>query len=323
MNARRFFAALLLAAAPLASQAYTPESGWYGVFTSDHTTGAGMGINIEIQNEFLFGAGYIWGQNGLPIWVLMQGKLIHQSDGTWVINDPNALITTQGGQCLGNATTCPYKTATVVPVGGINLKLAENVGTITWGITGNQATATLVRFDYALGGGPGSLNGRWDVVIDHQGAANGDRIQYEGDRLRFNQVQTNADGSVVANGCVENAGQPSTQVCDTSSQSFAVKGTGSKPGLFGSHHYQVAVYSLGLLGSSPYIMRVYSFDENGLGGAFANTIRGTVNLCDINGADTIATCTAAAKPKYAFVAHRSASGNYAKTGEGMDDRDGG
>lgn len=320
MNARRLLAALLLAAAPLASHAYTPENGWYGVITSDNNPpAAGMGLNIEIQNEFLFGAGYIWGQNGLPIWVLMQGKLIHQSDGTWTLNDPNALITGQNGQCLGNATTCPYKKPSVVPIGGVNLKLAENIGTITWGIAGNQATATLMRFDFQLGGGPGSLNGRWDVLIEHQGAANGDAIQYEGDRLRINDVHTNADGSIAVNGCVENSLSPPTQTCDTSGNSFAVKGSAPKSAVFG-HTYQIAAYTFSLNGSTPKIMRVYTFAENGLGGAFANTIRGTVNLCGSAGVDSVAQCTAV--KNVAFVAHRSASGHYAQTGAGMDDRGG-
>ena len=235
MNMRHFLAASLLAAAPLASHAMTPENGWYVPVTSDNANGkGGTGVAIEIQNEFLFAVGFIYGQNGLPIWVAMQGKLTHQNDGTWVYSDSKGLFSAQNGQCLGTVASCPYKGATSVPIGGVTLKLAENIGTITWGIAGNQASATLMRFNYQLGDAPHSLIGRWDVVIDRQGAANGDGLQYEGDRLRFNDVHANADGSFAVNGCVENFAAPSTQTCDTSAQSFALKGSATKPAIFGS-----------------------------------------------------------------------------------------
>jgi len=316
MNVRRLLALALFASAPLLGHAFTPENGWYIPITSDNTASkGGTGIAIEIQNEYLFAAGFIYGVNGLPIWVTMQGQMTHNSDGSWERSD--TLYTAQNGQCLGSLTTCPYKPQSpAINAGHFTIKLlADNIGQISWGnpTTGDVNNVLLKRFDYQLGGGPGSLVGRWDIVIDHQGAANGDRIQFEGDRLRLNQVQTNADNTIVFNGCVD-----SDAAC-TAGQ-FAANGTGSTPGFFGGRQYQVVVYSGSIFGSAPYIMRVYSFGENGLSGAFANTIRGTVNLCDPNGADTVATCTAAAKPKYVFVAHRSASGRYAQTNAGMNDK---
>jgi hypothetical protein len=312
MNFRHLIAAALLFVVPAIGMAFTPESGWYLQLTSDNDAGkGGTGIGIEIQNQFLFAAGFIYGQNGLPIWVAMQGPLTKQADGSWALEDDNGLYSAENGQCLGMLSQCPYKAPTKVNIGGFKISfVADNIGKITWGIPGNQSNAVLERFTYNLGSEVQSLIGRWDVVTAHEEGDGADGVHYGGDRLRITSTTANADGTFTIVGCVENYRKSNAQTCDGSSSVYAILGIATPAG-FG---YKYTLYTL--TSSSPKIVRVYSFSSNGLGGQFSGTIKGRVNFCGVNGVTSPSSCTEA--QNVSFTGYKSASGQYALTGSGMD-----
>ena len=314
MKIRLLIAVVSFLLMPLLAHAFTPEGGWYLQLTSDNDAGkGGTGLGIEIQNEYMFAAGFLYTSGGQPTWVALQGQLTKQSDGSWGLEDDDGLYTGKNGQCLGTLAECPYKGSTLVPVGGFKINFpAENLGTMTWGPTGHQSTVVIERFVYNLGNGPQSLIGRWDVLLNHQGAANGDGIQYEGDRLRFTSVSPSGSNYSIG-GCVENGSEASTQTCAPNKANvFGV--TGSATGEFFGHAYQVLVYNAPSNGT-PKIIRVYSFSEPGLGGAFSGTMHGTANLCGA-GVTSASACTTVTNVP--FTAYRSGSSNYATTGNGMD-----
>jgi len=61
MKFRAWLGAIAALLAPLAAFAFVPENGFYQQYTPDNgSAGGGTGIGIEIQNEFLFAAGYVF-----------------------------------------------------------------------------------------------------------------------------------------------------------------------------------------------------------------------------------------------------------------------
>lgn len=317
MNAHRLLESallVLLLGAPLASEAFTPESGLYFIKTSD-ATGSGTGLAIDIQNEFLFAAGYVFTSSGSPTYVTIQGKMTLQSDGSWGLSDPAGLFTYAGGQCIGSKTSCPYKSPKGTSIGGFTINFAaENIGTLTWGPAGNSASVTMIRTGFSGGDNPSSLLGEWDIVFDRQGAAIGDGLQFEGDKLKVSKVQALAGSSTdkLFTGCVPN-GEDDPD-CGSAQFAHAVSGTYKSCTGFCAPTYQLAAFTNNILPPAK-IVRVYTFTENGLGGQFTGTFRGTVNLCPA-GVATVDACTA--NPNIPFVAYRSGSAGYAVNGKGMD-----
>jgi hypothetical protein len=86
--------------------AVIPDSGWY--FNSAES---GRGFNIDIQNNVLFMAGFIYDAAGTPIWVVSGGPM--SSDHTY----SGAAFQTANGQPLGGSyhppTGVPFGNATV------------------------------------------------------------------------------------------------------------------------------------------------------------------------------------------------------------------
>jgi len=305
MKFRRVLALLALIAAPLASQAFTPESGFYYMYTSDNANaGGGTGLAIDIQNENLFAAGYIYATTGQPAFVTMQGPLTQKSDGSWTRTD-NVFISTSG-QCVDTQAKCPYKKPTVAVGGKFTINfIAENTGTMTWGATGNEQTVTLVRVGFYPADKPGSLVGEWDTVF-YNGASGSSPQRYSADKII---VQSSKSGAII--GCL--ALGEAESGCGSGTQVIPVFGNyTTKSGTLGSQTtYQLVVFDNSL---SNY-QRVYTFSENGFGGQFTGTIKGTVSICGAN-VTSVANCNAVKdKP---FVAYRSGSSNYALSGQGMD-----
>src|ERR1700685_3680463 len=100
--------ALLLAAA-MPAQGFTPESGFYNLFSSDAKGREGTGIAIEIQNDYMFAAGFVFRANGTPTYVTIEGQLQHRANGSWGLSDPRGLAAYSGGQCIGTLEHCPYR----------------------------------------------------------------------------------------------------------------------------------------------------------------------------------------------------------------------
>lgn len=307
MKLYQYVSALFLLAVPLLSQAFTPESGFYYMYTSDNTqSGGGTGLAVEIQNETLFAAGYIYTTSGAPAWVTIGGKLT-LVNGAWTVSDVVAGFA--NGQCVDTPAKCPYKEPSPAQAVG-NFKIqfvAENLGTMTWGAVGNEQTVNLIRVGYSGADAPSSLVGEWDVLIDHQGTAVNDAIQFEGDRLLINSYGV-VSGVPNFGGCIPvSEANPS---CGAAGSKNIISGTAPACSGFCLRQYTLSVF----LAQSK-LVRVYHINENGLGGQFTGTIKGTVDLCPA-GAATAAQCTTA--KGLPFVAYRSGSANYAKTGAGMD-----
>ncbi len=305
MKFMRMLCLLVLGTASLAAQAFTPESGFYYMYTADNSSfGGGTGIAVEIQNETLFAAGYVYSTSGLPAFVTLQGPLTLASDGSWTRTD-NVFVSS-GGQCVDTPAKCPYKKPSTSVTGKYTIKfVTENAGTMSWGATGTEQTVTLIRVQYLAGDRPGSLVGEWDTVFYNGGNATSAQ-RFWADKL---VIQAAKSGTII--GCLA-LGEKSSG-CGSGTEFITVLGNYTTTNtIFGPESsYQIVVFD----NSLTYYQRVYTFTENGLGGQFTGTIKGTVNICGPN-VTNVAGCTGATN--IPFVAYRSGSANYAVNGKGMD-----
>src|SRR5579863_9677279 len=89
----RLLVGLCLLTIATSALAILPDSGWYW-----NPAESGRGFNIEIQNNVLFMAGFVYDQQGNAIWLTTGGPM--SSDHTY----SGDLYQTAGGQCLG----CSY-----------------------------------------------------------------------------------------------------------------------------------------------------------------------------------------------------------------------
>src|SRR5208282_934517 len=173
------FSTLLFATALFcgSASAILPDSGWY--YNADQP---GRGFNIEIQDDTLFMAGFVYDTNGNPIWVISSGPM--SADAVYM----GPAFQTANGQPLGGAhrspTTLPFGTATVVfPT------------TMTANITVNGYSFTVAReqfgFDFSSTTQP--LLGEFAFVIGDptQGVYFGERIT-----LPSTQVQSGLAAAV-------------------------------------------------------------------------------------------------------------------------------
>jgi hypothetical protein len=284
-----------LLAAPLTAMAFTPESGFYSVPNQP-----GTGLALEIQDQFAFGAGYVYDTTGRPTFVTVQGAMVKSGD-SWVLDSP--LYVSSNGQCIGTAANCPYKAATTVTNGTAHIDLpAENILTLTWGAAGNQQNLTMLRFGYGAPNERDSLLGEWDVITDQGQFQNAGKYLFSGDKFLL-KSSTAAGGNVVAlNGCVP------THEGDTTCSAEKLTLTFTSGGGFGT------LYTVAVQDASNVVLRRYRFGSNGLGGNFTQTFKGTMTTCT-NTTTDVGACTGA---DYKMVGYRSGSRQYAQSGSGMD-----
>lgn len=177
---------LLLLAAP--AHAFTPESGWWWNPDED-----GRGFNIEIQNNTVLIATYVYEQNGRPVWYLAQGTLRGYGGG----GEPTPFVhgelgRYEGGQCIG----CPYMgrpDGDVDFAGPIRIDFtSRTTGRITWR---DESTTPIQRHNFALGNQREKMLGEWRMVIDFSSQHEGGLAFWSGDALVFDQILTDATGS--------------------------------------------------------------------------------------------------------------------------------
>lgn len=151
---RNAFLATMLFMSSVAS-AFTPESG-----TWINTAEPGSGFLIEIQDNFLFFAGYLYATDGRPMWYTSQGTL--NGNARFV----GSLSTFADGQCLGCIWRLP--TASVGAGGPIEIIFdTEVAGRMTFG----GRTIPIVRFDFYLTRTANDVKtemflGEWQTIID-------------------------------------------------------------------------------------------------------------------------------------------------------------
>ena len=95
--------------------AVIPDSGWY--FNSSES---GRGFNVEIQDNVLFVAGFMYDESGNPIWVFSGGPM--STDHTYV----GDAFLTANGQPIGGA----YKAPTLIPYGKASITWSETMNAI-------------------------------------------------------------------------------------------------------------------------------------------------------------------------------------------------
>src|SRR5450755_1918342 len=160
------------------ASAVLPDSGWYF-----NPAESGRGFNIEIQDNTLFMAGFLYDAAGKPIWVFSGGPM--SSDRTY----SGAAFQTANGQALGGS----YHAQTNVPFGNANITFPT---TTTANITVNGFNFTVTRelfgFDFTSTTQP--LLGELSFVIGTPSFP-----VYFGERITFTSTQT-INGSTYAIG---------------------------------------------------------------------------------------------------------------------------
>ncbi|CAH9019740.1 hypothetical protein [Candidatus Nitrosacidococcus sp. I8] len=127
---------------------FYPENGWWW-----NPQQSGSGYNIEVQNDTLFVATFVYDNQGQPTWFSGSANNLSSSDSTVIV----ALQKSEGGACLG----CTY-TAPQTGDAGIPLTLSftdEGHGTVVI----NGQSIPIERYDFAYGDGLAILQGSWVV----------------------------------------------------------------------------------------------------------------------------------------------------------------
>jgi hypothetical protein len=306
---------MLLLFCALPARGFTPETGFYNMFTSDAEGRGGTGMAIEVQNDYLFAAGFVYRPDGTPTFVTIEGNLVHESNGRLSLSNDHGVAIFTGGQCIGALPHCPYRAPISTNIAGFSLEFsAENEGTLVWGTKDDSASVTLRRT--CVGSicydAPSSLLGEWDVILDRVRNPNG--LSFGGDKLAITDVSPHGDMRAIS-GCVAQRDSVPPD-CTNPTGKEELIGTAARCAdtTCAGYSYRIEVHATDCRGPCR-ILRVYTFAENGNGGAFGGTIRGIANLC---GAGARAARACVSHPGVPFVAYRSGSVNFVRTGVGTD-----
>jgi len=160
--------------------AFTPESGFW--FSPN-----GYGVSIEIQDNYLFAAIYVYDIDGNPIWYSAGAPLVGNS-----LFD-SELNLTVGGSCIDCTPSTP---TTFIGEGGpVTIDfLTETTGTIQF----NGQIQPLQRFNFLLGDELEKMLGEWQVVIDSSQFESG--YPFTADVLVFRQIEID-NGDRLVTGC--------------------------------------------------------------------------------------------------------------------------
>jgi len=180
----RIFQKLTLAATLFLTtqiQAFTPESGFWW-----NPNESGSGYAIEIQDNFLFVALYVYDVDGNPTWYTAGATL----EGNALFN--GELHYTYNGSCIDCNYTAPI---TILGQRGpitINF-ITETTATIQF----EGAVKNIERFNFLLGDETDRMLGEWQTIIDF--SSTGEGFPFSADVLLFDLITT-GDGKF-AEGC--------------------------------------------------------------------------------------------------------------------------
>ncbi len=160
------------------ASAVLPDSGWYW-----NPAESGRGFNIEIQDNVLFIAGFIYDTSGNPIWVFSGGPM--SDDHTY----SGAAFQTANGQPLGGA----YRAETTVPFGNATVTWTDTVDAIIT-INGYSFSETRQIFGFDFTSTTQPMLGEFALVTGDESLP-----VYFGERISFTSTQT-ANGAVYAVG---------------------------------------------------------------------------------------------------------------------------
>lgn len=168
------------------AQTFTPESGFW--WNPDES---GSGYSIEIQDNFLFVAFYVYDDFGNPIWYTANAFL--EGDGGNSLFDTD-LNYTYNGTCIDCSYTAPETNHGEGGPVTIDF-LTETTATIQFG----GAVKNIERFNFILGDELGKMRGEWQVVVDSSGFGF-DGYPFFADVLIFNNLEV-IDGFDAVTGC--------------------------------------------------------------------------------------------------------------------------
>jgi len=191
---KRFFSSLLLLLLASPTWALTPENGFWW---NPADTASRRGYSIEVQDNVLFFAGYLYQANGSATWFTSIGTLVVDNNADTARYD-GVLDGSVGGPCI----TCPNRPATAQPgVGGpIRLEFFnETRARLTWA----GGSIPIERFDFAVTPAGGvertdSFLGQWQFMIDFAPITS--QYPYYGDTLIINARSSDGIEQYV-NGC--------------------------------------------------------------------------------------------------------------------------
>ncbi|MGH8851087.1 MAG: hypothetical protein ACREYD_08840 [Casimicrobiaceae bacterium] len=157
-------AALVYSGISIAAQ---PDSGWY--WNPDES---GRGFNIEIQNNVLFMAGFVYDASGNPTWFASGGPM--NSDHSYT----GPAFQTIGGQPLGG----PYRVPTIVPFGTASITFNTTTQAT---IAVNGYTFNVVRQEFGVDFTSvyEPLLGEWSITQGAPGIWFAQRILFTGTLL--------------------------------------------------------------------------------------------------------------------------------------------
>ena len=174
---RKVFLLLALAAACIVAapaNALLPDNGWYW-----NPAESGRGFNIEVQNNLLFMAAFVYDSQGNAIWLVTGGPM--SSDHTYV----GDVYQTSGGQCLGCAylgdpTETKYGTASITFTSGTTAVISIN---------GAAVSVQREEFGFDFSNPATPLLGEWATT------EGGPTIPvYFGDRITLDSAQALSSG---------------------------------------------------------------------------------------------------------------------------------
>jgi len=165
-----------------AANAIAPESGWWW-----NASESGRGFSIEIQDNTLFMAGFLYDESGAPFWFTSSGRF-NASASSFQAD----MQSFRGGQCFN----CPYRLPIAsAPIGQLRLTFTSATeGSLTWPF----GTVPITRQIYGVGAGIDRLLGSF--AFSSSGSSG--RVNF-GNWLRFNRVTNNASLGSVAEGATE------------------------------------------------------------------------------------------------------------------------
>jgi len=151
------------------ASAFMPESGWWW-----NQSESGRGFNIEIQDNQLFLATFVYDASGNAIWYTAGGKMTNDRSFS------GALVAYRSGQCLGCSYKAPQDGGSP---GNISISFdAPNSATVVW----PGGTTRISRFAFGVTWtAPSAIMGEWAIIT---GAPS--YPVYYGERLKFNSFYT-------------------------------------------------------------------------------------------------------------------------------------
>lgn len=177
-----FLISFMLTCFASTASALTPESGWWW-----NANESGRGFSIEIQDNTLFMAGFLYDESGAPFWFTSSGRF-NASTSSFSAD----MQSFQGGQCFN----CTYRRPTAqAAIGQLTLKFTSPTeGSLTWPF----GTVAITRQTYGVGAGVERLLGSFAFST----SGNSGRVNF-GNWLSFSRISNNATLGSVAEGVTE------------------------------------------------------------------------------------------------------------------------